>query len=572
LCRKFFILVHRLSVGLHPLGSQKIVSFCWRLGYNIINKLLLNLRKMKRILLTVLLLVPAFFVSIDRAEAQTALQITTNALPNATAGQPYSANLQASGGTAPYTWATISTTYESACCVLGLNSSSGLFNTQTSSYVLPQYTGTYFWTFEVTDAVGTKVQKAVSLTILPECKINSFYSTPFSVSIGQSSTLNWSTQDCNAVQMFATNSAGNVFSSALSTNTNGSYTVNSLSTAGTYYYKLAASASGTVDPVSAPVYSIASITVVSAPTLVLSTDFAHFNYKQGDPIPTAVSGTITNTSSTQTITYNISVPNQPAWLNTGYATTTLSLGPLQAAGFGISINPTGLPTGSYSTTIYFTGSFANSPESVAITLNVSAPSGPVSTYKNVLHNGTVYYVDGNSRQPYTSAGAFLSYGFNSWNTVVPATASDLMLPISTYTPSGSTTPVTYFLPPRNGSLINDKGTVYLITNGTRAGFVSSEVFLGLGYSFANVIPGDTSFMTTLTNIDSNTKVHPDGTAINLNGTIWLVKNGARFGVPSMAVFNSWGLKLNEVVNGNGFDSALPQGTVLQTRMANQFGI
>jgi hypothetical protein len=527
-------------------------------------------------LLTVLLMAPGLLLGtlLGTASAQFVVPvwIVTESLPDAIAGQPYSYQLQASGGVAPYTWTTVSTSYPSACCVLGIGTSSGVFNTQTSSTVLSSNIGTYYWTIEVTDSVGSKSQETLWLTIYPECKINSFNSSPFSVSIGQSSTLNWSTQGCNAVQLFATNSVGNVFSSALSTSTSGSYTVNSLSTAGTYYYKLAASASGVADPVSAPVSSIASIYVVNSPTLVLSTDFANFNYRLGDPIPTGVSGTITNTSSTQTITYNISVPNQPAWLNTGYATQTLSLGPLKAAGFGISVNPTGLQTGSYSTTIYFTGSFANSPASVDVTLNVYAPSGPISQYKNVLHNGTVYYVADGVRYPYTSAGAFLSYGFNSWGTIVPATASDVMLPVSTYTPSGSNQVTTYFLPPRNGSLINDNGTVYIITNGTRAGFTSEAVFNGLGFSFSNVIPGDTSFMVTLAPVGSSGRAHPDGTVVNIDGTLYLIRNGQRIGIPSMAVFTSWGLKLNEVVIGNSYDRVLPRGSVIQTRMQNQFGI
>jgi hypothetical protein len=439
----------------------------------------------------------------------------------------------------------------------------------------------------------------------------------------------------------------------------------------------------------------------SQPILILSTSFASFNYTQGGTVPQAMSANISNNSTSQNITYSIYVPNQPAWLNTAYNTNTLTLGPLQSGGVGISVDPTKVGVGSYSTKIYFSGNFSNSPASIDVSLNVTAgasgypiialpppisgvfslsklsfnfyatqgdtanqydtleftymgssplnyylsvdnqpkwlttgyntnplpaytntptglgagidPSGlsvgqyntsikisgsfpgspiviPVSltisaktpgptngpahaNYTNVVGpDGTVYRIEYGARYPYTSAGAFLSYGFNTWSTVLPATTGDLALDLPTYTPSGSTQSRTYFIPPRNGSLINDNGTVYLITNGLRTGFASSQAFLGLGYSFVNAQPGDTSFMVTLAPINSSAMAHPDGTLINDNGTIYLLKNNYRMGFPSMAVFYSWGLKLNEVVPANSYDRSAPVSGILNLRLDNQLSI
>jgi hypothetical protein len=96
---------------------------------------------------------------------------------------------------------------------------------------------------------------------------------------------------------------------------------------------------------------------------------------------------------------------------------------------------------------------------------------------NVLSNGTVYYIspDG-TRRGYTSEGAFLSYGFNSWSKVVPASAEDLALPVNNN-----------FIPPMDGSLINDHGTIWVIINGKRAGFTTMDVFTGRGYKLSNVL-------------------------------------------------------------------------------------
>lgn len=179
-----------------------------------------------------------------------------------------------------------------------------------------------------------------------------------------------------------------------------------------------------------------------------------------------------------------------------------------------------------------------------------------------LPDGTVYRISENSwLQPYTSAGAFLSYKFNTWAGVVDANTADLAL----------TKSVTY-IPPRNGSLINDKGTVYLITGGVRAGFANEAAFKGMGYAYTNVYPGDTSFMTSIVPINSANQKHPNGTLINDNGTLYVMQNGYRVGFPSMAVLDSWGYWVTEAVPANSYDRQAEVSGVMQTRMANQMSI
>jgi hypothetical protein len=238
-----------------------------------------------------------------------------------------------------------------------------------------------------------------------------------------------------------------------------------------------------------------------------------------------------------------------------------------------SIDVTSGPIAAYAS-ITVVGSATSNPPAPAL----PAPPGSAPYYgnppRNVSYNGTVYLVNGISRSPYTSAAAFLSYNFNSWSNVVPATQADLNLPVTTYMPNGSSSLVPYFVPPRNGSLINDKGTIYIITSdGIRQGFASEQVFRGMGYSFANVIPGDSSFMVTAGPLNSSAQVHPSGSVVNDNGTLYYMQSsGARLGIPSMAAFNSWGFKLREVVAANSYDRLVPVGGTLQFRMTNQFGL
>ncbi|QQS22703.1 fibronectin type III domain-containing protein [bacterium] len=179
----------------------------------------------------------------------------------------------------------------------------------------------------------------------------------------------------------------------------------------------------------------------------------------------------------------------------------------------------------------------------------------------ITSDGTIYTLtrDG-KRRPYTSAGAYLSYGFNTWTNVVPANNADLALEIGS------------FIPVRDGSIAcsdrgSDKGTCYLITGGKKAGFTSSAVFKALGFSFGNAIYGDVSFMETAPNLSTSEQAHLAGTLINNSGTLQIISVGALVGIPSMQILTSWGYNPAHAVLANTFDKAYSQIQVLAERLA-----
>ena len=139
---------------------------------------------------------------------------------------------------------------------------------------------------------------------------------------------------------------------------------------------------------------------------------------------------------------------------------------------------------------------------VAMTLALAVPflasAAPDADGTNIVDSsGTVYMIIAGQRRPYTSAGAFLSYGFNSFASVVPASSDDLALPVGS------------FIPPQDGSIIcsnkgSDMGTCYEISSGMKYGFTSAAVFTGLGFSFANSLSGDVSWMTMGSTLINNT--------------------------------------------------------------------
>ncbi|MDB4939810.1 MAG: autotransporter protein [Candidatus Doudnabacteria bacterium] len=644
--------------------------------------------------MVLMLLTTTLFSTANIARAAS-LQILTSTAPNATVGQAYSTQLQVSGGTAPYTWSTLSTTYPSGCCIMGIDST-GVLNTQSSATVLAP-SGTYSWNVQVTDAIGNTGTGVIYLTVnsattptlivsdsvvsfnytqggsaptqypahisnssnsqtinytisvpnqpawlntsyttysLPlnplqtagvgisvnpvglapgnystniyfsgnfsnspasitvnltvtgatsVCSINSFTPSATSLTTGQAVTLNWSTQGCNTLRLVSTNVDKNIFTTPLSSNLSGSATTSVFSTPGTYYYRLAASPRNTSDflevsTTPGDVKQDLSFVVTAAPTnLLLITTNSLPNGTVGMPYAADVNFSYSGNGCVSGYLSYL-----PAGLYVGNPTSSPLTVNCSSGSHSFRILGTPVTGGATSPnatiTISLTDNLGNmNSKTIPIKIDNNQPyevaNGPVSSGKNVIYNGTVYYIDGFTRKPYTSAGAFLSYSFNSWSTVSAATSSDMALPLATYTPNGSAVSTTAFVLPRNGTLINDKGTIYLISNGLRMGFANASAFLNFGYSFSNAAPGDTSFMVTLPPINSSNQAHPNGTLVReSNGTISVIRDGYRQGVPGMDKFSSWGLKVEELVPANSYDIALPITTQLQTRMSNQFDI
>jgi hypothetical protein len=141
---------------------------------------------------------------------------------------------------------------------------------------------------------------------------------------------------------------------------------------------------------------------------------------------------------------------------------------------------------------------------------------------------------------------------------VPASAEDLALP------TGS------FVPPMDGSLINDMGTIYVINNGQRSGITTMDVFNGQGYKLSNVVNGDTSFMASSAITANSSSQHLVGTLVNQNGTIYLITLSGKMGIPTESVFNSWGYSYAETVTANAADNALPMSSgIMQARVMGQ---
>jgi hypothetical protein len=195
---------------------------------------------------------------------------------------------------------------------------------------------------------------------------------------------------------------------------------------------------------------------------------------------------------------------------------------------------------------------------VVITTSTVGTAHPAGT--NVRKSdGTVFMISNeNKLRPYSSWVAFTSYGFNSQAAIVDANSGDLALPQG---------PVIY---PADGKVYaSTDGTVYLMTAGRKAGFVSASVFLGLGFSFDQIIFGDLSSVPATDIISDTSSQHRQGVLINKAGTVLLVGSTGVIGIPTIAVFDSWGLSFTDVVPSNSADNALSQTGVLAARIPGQ---
>jgi len=118
---------------------------------------------------------------------------------------------------------------------------------------------------------------------------------------------------------------------------------------------------------------------------------------------------------------------------------------------------------------------------------------------------------------------------------------------------------------KEGSLLNDKGTIYIIENGKKKGFTNFKAFSGLGYNLNNAIQADTSNILEAGVITSANQRHTRGVLILDKGAVYYLGQDLRYPFPSEEVFRSWDNDFKDVVKANSFDLALTLGPVAEIK-------
>jgi hypothetical protein len=174
----------------------------------------------------------------------------------------------------------------------------------------------------------------------------------------------------------------------------------------------------------------------------------------------------------------------------------------------------------------------------------------------VKDGNTLYLIKNGQRIGFRNPQEYFSYGYK-FTQAVNATDADRSL---------ATTSVAKAM---EGTLVldaSDNRTVYMIgTGNTKRGFVSSQVFKSLGYSFSGLPKIDLTDYSAAPAIGSTTDPHPDGSLVLAGKTIWWVRANQKQGFESMTVFNTYGFNLKRLVTANSADLSLPEGQVVQLR-------
>lgn len=113
------------------------------------------------------------------------------------------------------------------------------------------------------------------------------------------------------------------------------------------------------------------------------------------------------------------------------------------------------------------------------------PNGALVLDKN--DGRTVWWVLNGKRQGFQSAEVFFTYGF-SFDKIVPANDTDMGLAVGDLVKF------------RDGTLVNDGGAYYLISDGTKRRFASLEALTNAGYKASNAISASLSAYSEGTNI------------------------------------------------------------------------
>jgi len=175
------------------------------------------------------------------------------------------------------------------------------------------------------------------------------------------------------------------------------------------------------------------------------------------------------------------------------------------------------------------------------TVSAATPHPPGTLIKN---GQTIWQINeaGTAKLAFDSVEKFYSNRL-SFDRVVPANSADMALPESGFQTWGS------------GVLFADRGVIYQVSGGKKYGFTSADVFLGQGFNFTMVKPGNLSSLSEGTAIKNAGAKHLDGTMLrSANGTVWTWDNGVAKAFPSAAIFFSHGGGFAEVVNANASDS------------------
>ncbi|MEY2986381.1 MAG: hypothetical protein RJB24_610 [Candidatus Parcubacteria bacterium] len=166
--------------------------------------------------------------------------------------------------------------------------------------------------------------------------------------------------------------------------------------------------------------------------------------------------------------------------------------------------------------------------SLPLQTNANTVGFPNGILLKATNNPKVYYIENGTKRPIESPNMLRSQF--RWEDLVVSTPVEVdalpMGPDMTY---------------RDGSLLSNRGVVYVISDGTRRPIESPSSFLQKGYKWSNVIPVSDAELAPHTQGAMLTTAdrHPNGSLLlRPGGEVYTIKNGQRRYIPSPLIFEA----------------------------------
>jgi hypothetical protein len=166
--------------------------------------------------------------------------------------------------------------------------------------------------------------------------------------------------------------------------------------------------------------------------------------------------------------------------------------------------------------------------SLPLQANANTVSFPNGILLKATNNPKVYYIDNGTRRPIESPNMLRSQF--RWEDLVVSTPVEVDA-----LPMGAA--MTY----RDGSLLSNRGVVYVVSDGAKRPIESASTFLQKGYKWSNVIAVSDAELAPHTQgamLTAGDK-HPNGSLLlRPGGEVYIVKNGQRRYIPSPLIFEA----------------------------------
>ena len=254
--------------------------------------------------------------------------------------------------------------------------------------------------------------------------------------------------------------------------------------------------------------------------------------------------------------YYISSQSNPSAVTASVSGNTLSLYGKSQGSSSITVCNSGYSSCS---TLYVSVSGTGYSGSLSLSqYSLSLTSGQTSAVN--IYGGGTYYISSNSNSSVASAsvsGSSLTvYANSAGSTTISVCQNYASQCANLYvTVSGGVLGASTY---KNGQLLKEGGTIYIVYRNSKTGFANFPAFSGFGFSLSNVLDaGYVSIPSSGYVISTSNASHPWGSWIKSGNTVYFAHEQGLIPVPDWNTFLNNGGQANLIVNSNQYDFYVP---------------